>query len=538
MIRLAEQLWMQVRRLGAGRIMLCLVLFSAPWHFKALSSLSRFLDVTRWWAPVLFPETLVTLAAAIVSLVILPHARRRGRIPGASLVAGSFGLCLASLVLSSVMNERNTVYLVRVIVLQYALPCVVFWLVLRHADTVEQLRALTTVVIAGGGLLFLVATPVYFTSFSHFPPSLPTWWPASRALYNRMVFPLVHNDPRMLYDNVTFGNPLNISQLLVVLLPLALGVLFVAATVRVRVMAAGAASLFALHLILCYSRGPLVVTVATLAFAWWLVWKRYPTARTLGAASLVAWAALTFGGPDIPGYWLSQFSVRQDSTAFERLNFLLRPLGFRDASLPQTVSSKPATPSPRPPVAAPPAVSREPAPPPPRPPVAAPPAVSREPVPPPRAVHPPQQIPIERYLVVGVGSDPYVRMALVGLGYGNYGKLIGRIPGSGTHNMFLNALVNTGLLGLLGLIGLIVWAGSNVWRSLTGSWGRAPFDPAKPLALFLGIAFGNVVVVGILSLYEFEYLGTGTGATLFAFLLAVSARLATIAKEPRRADST
>jgi hypothetical protein len=515
MIRLAEQLWMQVRRLGAGRIMLCLVLFSAPWHFKALSSLSRFLDVTRWWAPALFPETLVTLAAAIVSLVILPHARRRGRIPGASLVAGSFGLCLASLVLSSVMNERNTVYLVRVIVLQYALPCVVFWLVLRHVDTVEQLRALTTVVIAGGGLLFLVATPVYFTSFSHFPPSLPTWWPASRALYNRMVFPLVHNDPRMLYDNVTFGNPLNTSQLLVVLLPLALGVLFAAATVRVRVMAAGAASLFALHLILCYSRGPLVVTVATLAFAWWLVWKRYPTARTLGAASLVAWAALTFVGPDIPGYWLSQFSVRQDSTAFERLNFLLRPLGFRDASLPQTVSSKSPPSSPRPPVAAPPAVSREP---------------SSSP----RAVHPPQQIPIERYLVVGVGSDAYVRMALVGLGYGNYGKLIGRIPGSGTHNMFLNALVNTGLLGLLGLLGLIVWAGSNVWRSLAGSWGWAPFDPAKPLALFLGIAFGNVVVVGILSLYEFEYLGTGTGATLFAFLLAVSARLVTIAGESLR----
>jgi hypothetical protein len=467
-----ENLRAEVGRLGAGRLMLGLVLFLAPWHYKIISSLPRVLDVTRWWAPSLFPETLVTVAAAIVSLVVLRRSPV-GRIPGARLLIAGFVLCVAALAVSSVTNERHTVYLVRVVVLQYAVAAVVFWLVWRHTETPTHLATLTGALVAGGGLLYLVATPVYFISLSHFPPPWPIPWPPSRLLYNRGILGQFHNDPKMLYDNVTFGNVLNVSQVLVVLLPLALGLAFVARSIRRRVTAIGAATLFALHLDFCYSRGPLLVTVATLAIVGWLVHREYPKARVVTAVALTGWVVLTFGAPDVLRYWYRQFAFQEASTSRERLHFVLQPLGFRDTG--PTAAVAPGT----------------------------------------------------RYQVVTVPRSSYVRMAVAGLGYGNYGVLIGRIPGSGTHNVFLNVLVSTGVMGLLGLIGLTVWAVRNFGRYLnrTARAGRS-----KVLGLFLAVAFGNVLAVGVLSLYELEYLGTGTGATLFAFLLGASARLVTFAE--------
>lgn len=509
-----------MRDLKPGQVMLWVLLFLAPWHFKIVSSLPRLFDVTRWWAPALFPETLVAVAAIIVSLVAVSGARRERRLPGALLLAASVTLCLVGLLLGSLFNERHTVYLVRVVVLQYALPALVFWLVWREIATIRHLSAAVTALVAGGGLLCLVATPVYFYSFSHFPPSTPIFWPASRILFNRGLLAMVHNDPRMLYDNLMFGNVLNISQLLVALLPMALALALAAPSRLARGVGVGAAVLVALHLDLCYSRGPLLVTIATLTLLGWLVYRYYRRASLVTAVVLTMWAVVTFGGPDAPQYWLMQLTLHEKSSARERMYFVLRPLGFRDTTgtivaktgpgggvvnswsggrAPIGVSASPASDEVMPPMP-----GRGP---------------SGEPV----------EVVADSYQVVGVRWQSYVRMALTGLGFGNYGILVGRRPGAGTHNMFLNILVNTGVTGLLGLIGLTVWAVRNFRRYLRTVTGAAR---SWVFGLLVAVAFGNVLVVGVLSLYEFEYLGTGTGATLFVFMLAASARLVTLRDGP------
>ena len=112
-------------------------------------------------------------------------------------------------------------------------------------------------------------------------------------------------------------------------------------------------------------------------------------------------------------------------------------------------------------------------------------------------------------------------MLAFGLGYGNYGKAIGQVEGAGTHNMFMNALVNAGVLGLLGLVGLIVW-GLNCLRGVVPG-GRRLAGAFTPFVL---LAFLDAVAIGISSLYEFEDLATSAGAMIFWFLLAVGATVA------------
>ena len=234
-------------RIGLCLGILYLILFYTPWNFKFISSLPRVLDVHRWWAPFIFPESVMMVGAVLISLTI---KRDRLKISLPRLFTVSLTLYWIGLLVSSVFNEFNEVYLTRVVILQYALPLVFFFLVVRHIQSLNRLRACMFFFVTGGLLLFLLATPVYFLSFHAFAPWSPLGWPSSRVLYNRMVFSLVHNEPAMLYDNVTFGNFLNISQLLVTLLPLAIGWLFTAGSTRQRIAAGLATIIFLLHICL------------------------------------------------------------------------------------------------------------------------------------------------------------------------------------------------------------------------------------------------------------------------------------------------
>lgn len=439
-------------RLGLRRGMsfcrgcITVVLLYTTWNFKVISSMPRLLDLDKWWAPLLFPETIVLLLALLVAF-----EAGMCRWPRSLdwLFSCSLALYIVGLVVSTASNEINGHYLMRVVVLQYVIPLIFFFLLLRSVESLEQLLTCTRAFVTGGCLLFIVATLVYFTSFYALPYKQPPWPPAAWVIYNRMSFVLVHNEPYMLYDNVTFGNFLNISQLLVTLLPVALGWLFTAPTRRDRIISTLATTVFLLHLFLVYSRGAIVATIVTLATANFVFWRSRHELRWLVFALTIFFIVLTFGSLDALQYWWAQITLTLDSTMMARVQ------------------------------------------------------------------------------AVGVILDlEFLKdNALSGLGYGNYGKLLGMIPGSGTHNMFINSFVNTGVIGVLGLVGLTLWTTRNFmlhvdWRS--GGWSGGRKGDVGP---FFILAFLNIVIVGTLSLYEFEYLGTSTGAVIFWFLMASSVKL-------------
>lgn len=466
----------EARREALALGVLCAVLFYTSWNFKVVSSLPRLLDPARWWAPLVAPEALLLVAA----LLLCPGAWRGDRgLPRPRLFFGSVALYSLGALVSTAANPVHGVYLSRVMVFQYALPLVLFAVVVRAVTTAPRLRRCAWALVSGGLTLFLVATPVYFRSFAAFPPTEPLWWPASRILSNRGRFGAVHNHPRMLYDNVTFGNFLNVSQILVVLLALALGLYLVAATRRGRGVAALAAGVFLLHLFLCYGRGAILVTLVTLAVALAVFWRRRHPGRWTLTALAAGFALVTFVSPVVPGYWRPQFTIAEGSTARERLGFVIRPLNPWQYLTPtDRMKYRPAP-----------------------------------------------------GLEGGGLWRSYARMLTLGLGYGNYGVLVGQPPGAGTHNLFLNALVSTGPLGLAGLLGLVGWGLGNYGRGLARGWRGGAADPTGGLAGFCALALANIVLIGTLSLYELEYLGTSTGALLLWLLLALSARSGAVPAE-------
>lgn len=451
---------------AGSRTLLLLVLAYTAWNFKVVSSLPRLLDLGRWWAPFVLPETLALVAALVLVW------RQDGRLPGlpaSRLFRGSLGLYLGGLVASTVANEVQAAFLVRVAVLQYAVPLMLFVLARRAVHSAGDAWRCVVALVAGGLLLYILATPVYFASFAAFPPDRPLPWPASRILYNRHALWWHHNDPRMLYDNVTFGNLLNVSQFLVTLLPLALAWLFVARSGRGRLLAGLAVGVFLLHLFFGYSKGGILIALAVQVLALVAFWRTRHPLRWVVAGCLAAFVTVTFAAPEVPRLWWRQLTFARGSSAWERLGLIRTPLhfeGYRPRLDPATVARLDGEP-------------RWPA---------------------------------------------YAHMIAVGLGYGNYARWIAQPVGAGTHNLFLNALVNTGLLGLGGLVGLVAWGLGNLRRAMTpvaAGWRR----PAAPLVAGVGAALVSVVAVGILSLYELEYLGTSAGASLLWFLLAMSAKL-------------
>jgi O-antigen ligase len=273
----------------------------------------------------------------------------------------------------------------------------------------------------------------------------------------------------MLYDNVTFGNFLNIGQLLVVLLPLAAAWLYLARTRRARLVAAGCMGLFLLHLFLTYSRGAILCTLAALAATVGLFWVTRHRSRWVVTALALLFVVLTFAAPNAPQYWAEQLFFLPGSTSWERIGFALRPLDFHAFMRGDRRAEYRLDPA----------------------------------------------------LVRARLGARYTQMLTVGLGHGVYGHLIGLGPDAGTHNLFVDALVSTGPLGLLGLIGLLVWAARNFVGSFRGVWRREP-EPGAVLAFFVAGALANVAAIGVLSLYVFQYLRTSTGGIMFWLLLGLS----------------
>ncbi|MGH9365769.1 MAG: hypothetical protein ACRD1B_10985 [Thermoanaerobaculia bacterium] len=109
------------------------------------------------------------------------------------------------------------------------------------------------------------------------------------------------------------------------------------------------------------------------------------------------------------------------------------------------------------------------------------------------------------------------RRLLLGYGLGHYGLLRGLVPDSGSHNIFLDALIEGGVVGLalfLGFFGFGLWRRWRAWRE------TRVLDPAARAAAWSRLlALASIVVIGVLVDYRLENLGTMTGSAVLWLLL-------------------
>lgn len=105
-----------------------------------------------------------------------------------------------------------------------------------------------------------------------------------------------------------------------------------------------------------------------------------------------------------------------------------------------------------------------------------------------------------------------VRRFLVGYGTGNYGLLAGATPDFGVHNLFLEAFVAGGALGLA--LFIVLWAGF-VWRAY--GWAVAGGGATAWSALAVA---GFLTFVGAFVSVRFENLGTYVLGTIFWLIAA------------------
>jgi len=114
------------------------------------------------------------------------------------------------------------------------------------------------------------------------------------------------------------------------------------------------------------------------------------------------------------------------------------------------------------------------------------------------------------------------RRLLIGYGLGHYGLLRGLVPDSGSHNIFLDALIEAGIGGLV-LFGAFFAIGfRRRWRAWRESRTMAGAVQAVEWSRLL--AFMSVVVIGVAVDYRLENLGTMTGSAVL-WLLLVPPRL-------------
>jgi O-antigen ligase len=109
------------------------------------------------------------------------------------------------------------------------------------------------------------------------------------------------------------------------------------------------------------------------------------------------------------------------------------------------------------------------------------------------------------------------RRLLLGYGLGHYGVLRGLGPDSGTHNIFLDALVEAGIGGLMFFCAFFAIGLRRCWRSWRESRMLARAVQAVEWSRLLALM--SVVVIGVLVDYRLENLGTMTGSAVLWFVL-------------------
>lgn len=109
------------------------------------------------------------------------------------------------------------------------------------------------------------------------------------------------------------------------------------------------------------------------------------------------------------------------------------------------------------------------------------------------------------------------RRLLIGYGVGNYGILRGLVPDSGSHNIFLDALLEAGVLGAISFALVFIFGFVRRVRGWLAARRRSAGEEAIEFARLLALA--SIAVIGVLVDYRLENLGTMTGAGILWFLV-------------------
>jgi hypothetical protein len=112
-----------------------------------------------------------------------------------------------------------------------------------------------------------------------------------------------------------------------------------------------------------------------------------------------------------------------------------------------------------------------------------------------------------------------LRYYLFGLGPGTYGLLAGLGTNANTHNLFINQFVSSGVFAFIAFAALY-------FRLLVRGWPRkASFEPGSGIQSAGWVGLVAIGLIGILSQYEFAYLGTIAGGALFWLCALLCSRL-------------
>lgn len=122
---------------------------------------------------------------------------------------------------------------------------------------------------------------------------------------------------------------------------------------------------------------------------------------------------------------------------------------------------------------------------------------------------------LQKEIAARIGGP--TRRLLIGYGVGNYGILRGLVPDSGSHNIFLDALLEAGVLGAVSFALFFILGFVRRIRGWLAARRRSTGEEATEFARLLALA--SIAVIGVLVDYRLENLGTMTGAGILWFLV-------------------
>jgi len=500
-----------------------LVMFGLPLAMPLHILVNHFTRTTwSWPVSLLYPEMLGTLLLLVFASRRTNLRRTWARILASDpslrrivLVAAAFTAWTA---VCAIVQGAFPGYWIRSVLIGWVFPVLLAGAVLALGRRARS--AAWQGLSAGVGVLLLESIVLYFMSFG-IPHSFH-----ELVFTNRTGRVWQGVKGGVYFGELTLGNVNDIAVFFAVAIAFASGyALDLAPRTRALpgVMIAFVAAALFLEL-LCYSRGVILCLLLVLMLLVLAAVASPPLRRRrLGLLVLVfaVFLGTAFSSSQSRQYWVAQLRLSDGSTSALREFMWSRAL--RAESVTKTYrESAPKVMS----QAADEAIAR----------AVPPPAATPSPPPVPKETPTPGSQTVRAETAAAAGS--WMRRLIFGYGLGNYGLIIGATFEAGTHNMFLDAYVASGLPGLIlfsGLWFMMLWRmGREGWRFLREPepTSRDPGVPVPPVLLAVVV----ITVAGVIVNFKLETLGMMLNAA--AVWLLIVTRPDPLETRPGRASGT
>lgn len=457
---------------GICSYLLVSLYFYFPVSMSFRYALHAVLDPQGRWSFLGYPETL----AVLIVLALAIAAAREKRLGALRRFDPEFVRLLAlaaayatAVAASSFLQGSNPDFAIRKLSMQWILPLLLA-IGLRLVWTPDLDAAVYRALLGGTLLLAGVALVTYLLSFG-VPRSFD-----EMVFFNRTWLIWKGMRGHVSFGEIPFGGVNPLAAHVATVWCLALGGL-AGRSPRFRTLAL--CFLLMVVELLCYSRGVLLFLIcasAATATALPEVRRSWRAVAILALPAALVLATLVLGGTS---YWRAQVEVRPGTTAASRVR---QWLGVASV---QRISGLELPPG----------------------------AMAGNGLTPEQA----------RTLSERLGGPS--RRLWIGYGLGHYGLLRGLVPDSGSHNLFLDGLIEAGVLGFALLACLFVLGLFRRWRDWRES--RTLDSTARAVAWSRLLALASVVFIGLAVDYRLENLGTMTGSAVLWLLLVRPRQAAT-----------